>query len=212
VVQLTATRRGVIVGDDDLDAAREQFARHHVLRLPHFLDDDLLARVRDGIAHGTFTPREDKDIAVELCLEPGRALHLLTFVMNAPPLFDAVRRITGCASIGCFTGRIYRFDPRVAHHDSWHDDMAAGGRLIGFSLNLGEPYRGGLFQLREKANHDAITEIANTNPGDAFLFRIDERLQHRVTSVEGDAPKTAFAGWFIEGVFDLHKLLGDSPS
>jgi hypothetical protein len=130
--------------------------------------------------------------------------------MNSPPLFSIVRKITGCASIGSFTGRIYRFDPHVAHYDSWHDDIAAGGRLIGFSLNLGDSYRGGVFQLREKANLDAVTEIANTTAGDAFLFRIAPALQHRVTSVEGDQAKTAFAGWFVEGEFDLHRLLGST--
>jgi hypothetical protein len=214
VVPLTATRGGIRIDADDaqLDALHDEFARAHVVRLPRFLDDGLLARVRAEIDRGEFVPREDKDIAVELSLQPCRAHDVLSFVMNAPQLFAFIRRMTDCASIGSFTGRIYRFDPRVAHHDSWHDDTAAGGRLIGFSLNLGDSYRGGVFQLREKAQPESIVEIANIGAADAFIFRIDNALQHRVTPVEGEQSKTAFAGWFIEGEFDAGRLFAEPRS
>jgi hypothetical protein len=39
--------------------------------------------------------------------------------------------------------------------------------------------------------------VANTGAGDAVLFRIAERLEHRVTSLRGDVPRTAYAGWFL---------------
>jgi hypothetical protein len=41
-----------------------------------------------------------------------------------------------------------------------------------------------------------LAEIANTGWGDAMLFRTSKQLQHRVTDVVGNEPKTAFAGWF----------------
>ena len=197
---VVATRRGIVVRADAarVGALRDAFARRHVVRLPHFLEDDLLARVQSSVDEGTFAPREDAGIAVELCLEPSRALDILTFVMNAPQMFDFVRAISGCAPIEVFAGRIYRFDPTVAHHDSWHDDTAAGGRLVGCSLNLSrEHYCGGAFQLREKAQPDDVVEIDNNGAGDAFLFRIAPELQHRVLPVSGENAKTAFAGWFV---------------
>lgn len=197
---VVATRRGIVVraAAARVDALRDEFVRRHVIRLPHFLDDDLLARVQNAIDGGTFAIREDAGIAVELCLEPSRALDILTFAMNAPQLFDFVRTVSGCTAIEAFAGRIYRFDPDVSHHDSWHDDTAAGGRLVGCSLNLArERYCGGAFQLREKARPDDVIEIDNNGAGDAFLFRIAPELQHRVLPVTGTHPKTAFAGWFI---------------
>jgi len=194
-----ATRGGVLVDDDSLAALRESFARDHVIRLPRFLSPELLRMLGEYLAAGTFTPREDAGIAIELCLEESRALDLLAFVMHAPVLLDAVRTITNSAAIAGFHGRIYRFDPHVAHHDSWHDDAASGQRLAGFSLNLGGPFLGGEFQLRAKAEVDKVLTIANTGPGDAILFRIDPALQHRVRAVEGGAAKTAFAGWFLSG-------------
>jgi hypothetical protein len=41
-----------------------------------------------------------------------------------------------------------------------------------------------------------LAEVANTGPGSALIFRIAEELQHRISDMEGDEPKTAFAGWF----------------
>jgi hypothetical protein len=193
-----ATRGGVVV-NGSLDSLRHAFARDHVVRLPRFLSAELLQMIGERIAAGTFSPREDAGIAIELCLDENRALDLLAFVMHAPALIEGVRAITGCAPIATFAGRVYRFDPHVAHHDSWHDDAASGARLVGFSLNLGGPFRGGEFQLRAKAAPEDVVTIANTGPGHAILFRIDPALQHRVRAVEGETAKTAFAGWFLAG-------------
>lgn len=198
---ITATRHGVTAGE--LAPLREAFVRDHVVRLPGLLGDDLLTLAEQHIATGTFALREDAGIAVELCLQPNRALDLLLFVMNAPQLWDALRELTGITAPAAFGGRVYRFDPAVAHHDSWHDDNAGGARLVGISVNLGRvPFRGGEFQIRPKAEPERITAIANTGAGDAIVFRIAPELQHRVLPVEGDVPKTALAGWFSTGEGD----------
>lgn len=197
---VVATRRGIVVHADDtrIEALRDELARRHAVRFRRFLDSDLLARVQNEIDAATFSVREDEGIAVELCLEPSRALDIVMFVMNTPQMFGVVRAITGCEAIEAFAGRIYRFDPAVAHHDSWHDDTSGANRLAGFSLNLSrDKYRGGSFQIREKAKPDDVLEVENTGAGDAFLFRIARELQHRVLPVEGAHAKTAFAGWFI---------------
>ena len=197
---VVATRRGIVVHADDasIEALRDTLARRFAVRFRRFLDADLLARIQDAIDCGTFAIREDEGIAVELCLAPSRALDILMFVMNSPQMFGVVRAITGCGAIEAFAGRIYRFDPNVPHHDSWHDDTSGGPRLAGFSLNLSrEPYRGGTFQIREKARPDDVIEVDNSGAGDAFLFRIAPELQHRVLPVDGAHAKTAFAGWFL---------------
>jgi hypothetical protein len=88
--------------------------------------------------------------------------------------------------------------PIGPHSDSWHNDVDADeGRLVGMSINLGEePYEGGVFRMRYRETQEVFAEIPNTVPGDATLFHISRELQHMVTAVTGEAPKTAFAGWF----------------
>ncbi|MEA2490011.1 MAG: hypothetical protein QOH21_1803 [Acidobacteriota bacterium] len=203
---ITVTGRGVLVRD--VAALRDTFAREHVVRLPGCLGDELLARVERHIAEGTFAVREDAGIAVELCLQPCRALDLLLFVMNAPRLWEAVQEVTGIGGPASFGGRVYRFDPAVEHHDSWHDDSAGGGRLVGISVNLGRvPFRGGEFEIRAKGEPERIVSVANTGAGDAIVFRIAPELQHRVRPVVGDVPKTALAGWFSAGAGDYWDIL-----
>src|SRR4051794_24545469 len=91
-----ATRSGVVIHDRDaLIALRSEFDRQHVVRLPRFLAPPLLATVQTFIAEGTFVSREDKGIAVELTLEPNRAIALMLFAMNAPPLAEALEIVTG---------------------------------------------------------------------------------------------------------------------
>jgi hypothetical protein len=206
---IVATRSGVAVSDRDaLADLRDAFARDHVVRLRGLLADELLEHALRLIDEGTFAIREDAGIAVELCLQQSRAFDLLMFVMNAPRMLEAMRELTGCTSITSFSGRIYRFDPAVAHHDSWHDDTQDGTRKIGISLNLGRvPFSGGEFQLRSREEPERTITIANTGPGDAIVFRIDPALQHRVRHAIGDVPKTALAGWFTVGDVDYWSLI-----
>ena len=96
----------------------------------------------------------------------------------------------------CFTGRIYRMNSGGDHYDSWHDDVS-GHRLIALSLNLAtQAHQGGVLQIRERASKRVLHEVVNTTVNDAIIFKISRELQHRVTTVEGTASRTAFAGWF----------------
>ena len=102
--------------------------------------------------------------------------------------------------------------PSSAHYDSWHDDINADeGRILGMSVNL-SPVRfaGGAFELRGRESKNMVYRHENTGPGDALIFRLSPRLQHRVTDVVGDVPKTAFAGWFRSEPDDYRVLLADS--
>jgi hypothetical protein len=124
------------------------------------------------------------------------ALHLL---MNDPRLLKFIQRVSGCGPIGSFTGRLYRMIARPGMDFDWHSDLTANDVRVGvaMTINLGaRPYRGGMLQMRH-ADDDAISEIPNTGPGDAIVFRLARDLRHRVTPVEGREPKTAFTGWFV---------------
>jgi hypothetical protein len=94
---------------------------------------------------------------------------------------------------------VYRMLPGPQHADSWHDDLKEG-RMLAMSINLGdEGYVGGLLEIRDRASKHTLYRARNTGPGDALIFRLDPTLEHRVTGVEGNVPKTAYAGWFMPG-------------
>ena len=70
-------------------------------------------------------------------------------------------------------------------------------RLVALSVNLtSERYEGGELQIRDAASGEVTAEVGRTAVGDAVIFRIAERLRHRVSPVRGDVPRIAFAGWF----------------
>jgi len=120
----------------------------------------------------------------------------LLFLVNDKKLFQIIQTVTRCDQIGCFQGRVYRLNPGGGHHDSWHNDIGED-RLVGMSINLSsDVYSGGRLQIRDQASGEIVCEAPNAGIGDAVIFRLSRRLQHRITDVEGTASKTAFAGWF----------------
>jgi len=129
-------------------------------------------------------------------MKPGKAVALLAFLVNDPDLFELVREISACDRIGSFRGRLYRMLPQSDHRDSWHGDLIEG-RMVAMNINLGTvPYSGGVLEIREHRSKRVVQRVANTRPGDAVIFRIDPSLEHRVTTVEGAVPKTAYVGFF----------------
>ncbi len=195
IVQLR--NQGLFVADPAAIAnARAEFDARHCIRLPNLLEPALARSVLDALDRATFVDYSHEGIGTELCARPGLATGVLELLANDPQLFAAVRALTGCGPIGCYHGRVYRMVPGSGHYDSWHSDEGFD-RLITMSINLSpEPYEGGLLQMREKSSPHLLHEVANLGVGDAILFRIAPTLTHRVTTVEGRLPKTAYAGWF----------------
>jgi hypothetical protein len=195
---LTLTRAATQVTGalSDVEHAREEFARFHSVKLEGLIAGSVLTAVQEELDKGEFADRTHHGIGTELCLKPGPAFGMLMLMANDPALLRLVEQVTGCESIGCFEGRVYRFVPGSGHYDSWHSDVGHG-RLIALSINLSrEPYEGGTFQLRSARAEHVLRELPNVTPGDGIMFRIDRGLRHRVTDVRGVAAKTAFAGWF----------------
>jgi 2OG-Fe(II) oxygenase superfamily len=181
---------------EELAELREHFEREHCVRLRGLIQRPLLEQIIGRVDEATFEERRHGEIGTEECMKGGTTLALLLLVANDERLFDAIRTITGCGSIGCFDGRVYRLVPGTGHHDSWHSDMD-GNRMIAMSVNLSPvPYDGGVLQIREQDSGEIVHEEPAPDPGDAIIFRLAEELRHRVTQVEGDVPRTAFAGWF----------------
>ncbi len=184
----------------EADALRSQFDKQHYLQLPGFLQPEILDLIQTHVDHGEFTERVHEGIGsnLELCMAGNSGLGALLLCVNDEKLFQIIGEVTQCKPIRCFEGRVYRVQSGQGHHDSWHNDFG-DHRLIGMSVNLSrETYAGGVLQIRERESGMMFAEIPNTKPGDAVIFRLSDTLQHRITKVEGEVAKTAFAGWFKE--------------
>jgi hypothetical protein len=196
------TRQGLAVShiDDDLVALRRDFERQHFLLLKDFLHPEVISLILPFLERAKYSPVHYKRVGSELLMEPNPAVDTLSFLTNDMKLFGLLDTITGCGSIGWFQGRIYKLIPDPDQVFDWHDDLQDHSRLTAMSINLsGRTYCGGLLQIREVNSGKIVGEVANTGFGSAVLFRISEKLEHRVTRIEGDAPRVSFAGWFKSG-------------
>jgi hypothetical protein len=182
----------------DLPALREQFDQEHYIRFSDFVESEILDFIQRQIDAGEFYQRVHEGIGSnkELCMAGNAGFGALLLMMNDEKLFQVIQAVAQCARIRCFEGRVYRVNAGQGHHDSWHNDVGEH-RLVGMTINLGnETYSGGTLQIRERESRRIINEAPNLNAGDAVIFRLSDKLQHRITGVEGSASKTAFAGWF----------------
>lgn len=186
------------LSDEGYSTLKDAFARDHVVRLPGFFSPDLLDDFRKRLEGASFSHRVEDGIEIELTLEEPAPLALAMVPMNDPALFAAIDRITGCGSIGCFTGRVHmrHASSDGGHYYPWHTD-AIERRLVGVTVNLSDdPFEGGVLELRRRRSRRVIAHVANRTPGDAVLFRISPNLEHHVTPVTTTAPRLVLAGWF----------------
>jgi hypothetical protein len=196
IVRLTRSGPVVSAPEEELARLRVHFEERRWLSLPGFLDPSLLETLRRRLAATEFV-RVDREVGSELRPSDTAPYFALELLLNSPAVLDLIPRLTGCPRPACFTGRIYRRVPGENHVSHWHTDLNEDGRMVTLSVNLSErAYRGGTTLIRETASKRPVCELANTGFGDAILFPIDAGLEHRVLEVEGDAPKTALAGWF----------------
>jgi hypothetical protein len=195
MLQVSRTACVCSATNEDINGMRSTFQRDHAIRLPRFFDADLVETIQHHLRGAAFSDRDD-GIAREACMSENALLAMLHLITNDEQLFDAVTAITGCGAIGMFLGRIYRMRATDGHSDRWHSD-ASDNRLIGLSVNLTDrQFTGGVFELRDTCAKFPTWSVANTGLGDAILFEISDRLQHRVTDVAGATARVAYAGWF----------------
>jgi hypothetical protein len=181
---------------EELSRLRAHFEERHHLALPGFLDPALLDTLRAKLAATEFV-RIDRAVGSELRPLDTAPYFALELMLNSRPVLELVSKLTGRPVPACFTGRIYRRAPGESHVSRWHTDINEDGRMVTLSVNLSDGlYRGGTTLVREADTKRVVCELPNTGFGDAILFPIDPRFEHRVLDVEGEVPKTALAGWF----------------
>jgi hypothetical protein len=201
MIQLSRLGTSVSGADKDIAGLRGEFERVHCVKLPGLLEPGLFQFIQRQLANAKWYTRTHDwggktPPPVELCMEQNSVSALLHFLVSGDKFFRAIEQITGCGTIGHFEGRVYRMLPVADHFDQWHSDVGMG-RLIALSINLSEQvYGGGALQIRDHDSLEIIHEVQNTGFGDGIIFRVTPRLQHRVSNVEGNVEKAAFAGWF----------------
>ena len=197
VVQITKAGAQISSSADQFAALRKSFVEQHWLRLPNFLDARLLELIERKLQETEYRVVE-RETGIEL-----RPIDCTTYLatellLNSPSLFRAIEQITGCARIACFSGRIYQRPASSTYFNRWHTDVTEEGRMVALSINLtAGPYEGGALQIRSATTHEILCEVDNRNYGDAIIFPVDEKFEHRVCEVESGAPKTALVGSFM---------------
>ena len=195
----------------DLAPLRQEFVSTGMARLPGFLSPDLLRWLQSAVAAAEFVDRTHGTLARDRMMVANPALSLIHFAVNDPALLAAVARVAGVETPGRFLGHVFMLRPGTSDYDSWHSDEGFD-RHIGLSVNLtATPYEGGVFQLRDTATGTVLREVANTIPGDAMLFPISSRFQHRASPVTGGVTRLTLAGWFFSGGTLADYLGGPQP-
>lgn len=191
----------------DIERNAAAFSAEHYFHIPGLISGRELAIVLDAIQNTKFYEFTHPTGSREQRADDALLKSVLQLVLNETALLQQLERITRVGPLDSFTGNVYRIQPGGCHYGEWHDDCI-GDRLLGMTVNLSsQPFQGGEFELRERDSLRAPRRfLNNAQPGDALVFRIDPKFEHRVAPVTGTIPKLAFAGWFLKGGSWLDKV------
>jgi hypothetical protein len=193
---ITVTQGGILVSPFAVEAFREQFLDTGYAVIPGFLSPPVLNPLLKQLETASFLPEDERHVVGRTRMVPGSdpVIGSLHFMLNRPELFDIVSEISGVARPVNFTSRLHRTGGDSNEHIDWHDDGGVD-RVLGLNINLStQAYCGGLLQLRNP-ERKLVGEIGQLPAGDAFLFRVAEHWDHRLTPVES-GERTVAVGWF----------------
>jgi hypothetical protein len=195
---------GVVINPEAIPDLRAQFEETGIALLPGFFSAPVVNLIMKQVRTTDLKLRNEVMKATGDVFGTTRKAELtepvvvgLSFLLNRGELFQLAADVAGIRRPGCFLCRLHRTEAVPGQHIDWHDD-AVDGRILGLDICLSaESYEGGLFQIRSP-DKKVRREVLLAEPGDAFLFRIGDRWQHRLTPVTSGA-RTVAVGWFREG-------------
>lgn len=194
MIQIKQT--GLVVDQAAIQPMAEEFRNTGLVMLPRFVAPGILSRLLKNVAGTEFGIKKERFIeGTTLHIDiASPALASVYFMLNRPELFELVGEITGKQGLKNFTSRLHRTVPDPTLQLDWHDD-GTDGRMVGLNISLSDSdYTGGLLQLRSP-DKELRGEVGRLAPGDAFLFRIGDGWDHRLTPVESGV-RTVIVGWF----------------
>ncbi len=190
----------MIIREGAISSLRDEFERTGIAMMPGFLSEPVLRSLLANLESASYYERDEisakeRVFGTTLFVPPDDPIiGAFLFVLNRPELFRAVTAITGCPAPRNFFGRLHQTSAGTGHQIDWHEDTI-GARVLGLDINLSRyPVEGGSFQLRD-SNRVFRREICDWAAGDAFLFRIAQGWQHRLTPVTAGS-RTVGVGWF----------------
>lgn len=191
------------VAGDALDAAARALGHQQHLYLRGLFGGELLAEMLALVDAAEYRPRRTAVGSVEAIDEDAHRefLEQLVHLIGQSSLCAAVERAFGLRGLVGFSGTIVRRWPGGAHHSDWHSDVTRAehelGRAVAMVVNLSsQPFEGGNLLIREANRERVLARVAYREPGDAVLFRVTPRHEHRVDDVVGGGPRTVLTGWF----------------
>lgn len=183
---------------DVVAALQQRFIEHHGLMFHQALAPELLATLQSLLSRSYFETRQVPEVGDQEIESPAVVARALGFALCHQPLIDWINRVTGSAVSRHLLGGIARLRAGSHHQMDWHDDhLDVPVRQLAVTINLSSAaYEGGRFELRCKGQKEILFSHHHREPGSLVLFRVDPRLEHRVTAVESGGPRLVYAGWF----------------
>jgi hypothetical protein len=195
------TQSGVVVPPDAVSQLGAEFNETGCAMLPGFLTGRILKTLMRQLEAGMFAKTDEvqssngRIFGTTMKLpQSDRGVVALNFILNRPDLFELVAQIAATPPLHNFLGRLHRTTAGTDEQIGWHDD-SVDFRTVALDINLsaGE-YSGGVFQIR-RPDQQITREVNDWRTGDAFLFRIGQGWQHRITPVES-GERTVGVGWY----------------
>lgn len=176
-----------------------EFARSGAMLLPGFLDPDFCRMIEPIWRNAEFVRTPAPRVGERLLESPGRAGDGLTLALQRPELHRWLETVTGCGPLDDAQGHIARHDGSCEQALEWHDDRSDQRRRLAITINLDDrPYDGGIFELRARDGGRPMFRHVHAMVGEALVFEVSRRMEHRLTPVTSGGPRTVFAGWFLE--------------
>ena len=163
---------------------RPGFDSKNYCHISDLLDPKLVNEVIELLKFVNFYEVKHPTGSIDLLSSPSPLTAMLNNALSTPTVLKQIQQITQLPeSVTAFRGRFYKMSESQGN-DVWHNDLVAPPkpvRLLGMSINFNEtPYCEGNLLLRNcEFGQEDHTEIVNAHEGQALLFRIHPKLEHR---------------------------------
>ena len=177
--------------------AAPRFSRQRGILLEDAIDRSFLTLLLALVERATFVSDTVPLLGHRGIESPPLAGAAISLALKRPNLLRWIETVTGCGPLGSVEGRIVQTQPVADDALAWHDDRDRP-RALAVTIGLTTtPYRGGAFELREKAGRSLLLRHHHITPGQMLLFDVADDIEHRVPPLESGGPRRVYTGWFL---------------
>lgn len=176
--------------------ARQQFQQFRGVYIQHAIEAGFLTTLQQICELGSFISSQTEPGHREI-ESPQRAGRALNLALNRPVLLRLLEEIATCGPLSSIEGSIVQTFPRPGDELIWHDDLHEQDRRLAITINLGNSFEGGVFELRKKKG-EMLLRHRHTLAGSALIFEVNPRLEHRVLPLLSGGPRRVYTGWAFQ--------------